>query len=471
MISPNHAVPSVVVLVALLSIAGAGVAHAAPSNDDFGSARVISVVPFEDSMSTAGATDESTEPRPSCLPSDLSSASVWYSYTPSPNSVITVDTTNSKYDTVLALYVGSTLETITEIACNDDPDGMVRQARLSAAVGTETVFIQISGYNAATGLLHLRLAAALAPRNDLFASAEEITQLPYLARHSNAQASTESGEPDVCLPPIRSVWFRLPPADTRIEISVQSHGFLAGFVVYRGTALHDLDFVDCFSHPATGTIAAEASETYYVAVVSLEDAGGDFDLSVQLSVPPANDDFANAIAVQVGTRHTTSTRSATMEAHEPRAGCGDIGRTVWYRFSPTAPAAVVASAQGSTFGTTLAVFTGSQLGSLSLLGCGRESGVADGARFGFIAEPGQTYYVQIGGYSGRWGDLHFRLEYGGSSEHGGAGYDGRRADVHVRPEAGLPLFVGGEAQYGPNEGGRYRFCVVEYIVIGLRYCL
>lgn len=132
------------------------VAVSGPANDNFGSAIDIGSVPSTRTATTTNATTEGGEQlglSSSCGPRSGSyGKTVWYRFTPSSDMTLTVDTSGSDYDTVLAAYIGGSLGG-SRIACNDDASG-TGQSRLSfnAAVGTIYHF-QVGGYNGASGNL------------------------------------------------------------------------------------------------------------------------------------------------------------------------------------------------------------------------------------------------------------------------------------------------------------------------------
>ena len=130
-----------------LPILTAQVPHAAaqmapPPHDDFGAAIPVKVLPFVDKeRDVRGATW--SEPDPdyvSCgAPIDQT---VWYDVTPANDSRVTVDTFNSTYVTVVAVYTGERAG-LTEVACSRNP----YQARVSfdAAAGT-TYHVMIAAF-------------------------------------------------------------------------------------------------------------------------------------------------------------------------------------------------------------------------------------------------------------------------------------------------------------------------------------
>src|SRR6201988_5280703 len=86
--------------------------------------------------------------------------------------------------------------------------------------------------------------------------------------------------------------------------------------------------------------------------------------------PPPNDNFASAEVVVgclgtiVGT-NVGATREPLEPNHAPDNGGGN--RSVWYRWQAPATSSVTFTTAGSSYDTVLAVYTGSNVGSLSSL--------------------------------------------------------------------------------------------------------
>ncbi len=147
------------VLVALLAaaawllFAGPRSASAVPLNDNFGSATLIASVPYTVSQNNAGATTEAGEP----APCGSIGATAWWKFTPTVDMNVTADTVGSAYDTVLAAYVGTSLSTLINLACNDNFSGLQSQVSFMARAGY-TYQIQAGGNSGATGSLTLNVS-------------------------------------------------------------------------------------------------------------------------------------------------------------------------------------------------------------------------------------------------------------------------------------------------------------------------
>lgn len=87
----------------------------APANDDFADARVISALPFGETVDTTAATGEADEPQPQCF--WPGAGTVWYAFTPDATATLLFSAQQSGYLFGVAVYSGDTLGTLQEAAC------------------------------------------------------------------------------------------------------------------------------------------------------------------------------------------------------------------------------------------------------------------------------------------------------------------------------------------------------------------
>jgi len=80
-------------------------------------------------------------------------ASLWWTFAPPDDGVLTLSTTNSDFDTLLAVYTGNRVNALTEIASNDDAfDGSgFSQVELGVKVN-QIYHIAIDGFGGASGV-------------------------------------------------------------------------------------------------------------------------------------------------------------------------------------------------------------------------------------------------------------------------------------------------------------------------------
>jgi M6 family metalloprotease-like protein/uncharacterized repeat protein (TIGR01451 family) len=117
----------------------------------------------------------------------------------------------------------------------------------------------------------------------------------------------------------------------------------------------------------------------------------------------ANDGFTNATVI--------SNRSFTSSASNSNAGIEDgefaqngcpLGRTLWFKYAPSRDVRIKVDTQNSNFDTVLNVWRGTSLATLQAQACNDDADAANDVRYSrvpeFVANAGQTYYFQAGGY-------------------------------------------------------------------------
>jgi Ca2+-binding RTX toxin-like protein len=133
-----------------LAVVGAAPAWAvAPDNDNFANAQA-QTGSFTDSLNNTDATTEGSEPLvPSCInPLESVGKTVWYGLTVNAGDEVSADTLGSNFDTVLVVYTGASLGSLSQIACNDDGGGGGGASVLEFTASSSTTYwIQASGYN------------------------------------------------------------------------------------------------------------------------------------------------------------------------------------------------------------------------------------------------------------------------------------------------------------------------------------
>jgi Ca2+-binding RTX toxin-like protein len=161
--SPGHpklirgaAIPVAVLLFVLLA---PGAAHGAPpSNDDFADAiSVPEPLPFTDTRSTSEATIQDGEPGVADFGCGFIAATVWYTFTPSVDSIVAADTVGSDFDTIVAVWKGGGLDSLSLVGCADDSrTGLLSSVPFLAEAGVE-YHVQVGGFVGQGGSLSFRL--------------------------------------------------------------------------------------------------------------------------------------------------------------------------------------------------------------------------------------------------------------------------------------------------------------------------
>lgn len=122
-----------------------------------------------------------------------------------------------------------------------------------------------------------------------------------------------------------------------------------------------------------------------------------------VAAPPVNDNFANAqtLVGNSGQAVVVSNSEATKETNEPVHAFNRGGRSVWYKFVAAGNGVLTLSTASSLFNTTLAVYTGSNVGSLTRVGANNDKieGFGWSARSRVVVgtQTGTTYYIAVDG--------------------------------------------------------------------------
>jgi len=142
-----------VVLALLASAAPARAAplSTAPANDESAGAVVFTSLPYSATQDTTGATQGGSDPT-DCL-SGHQFNSVWYKFSPSAMTYVTLNTYASTYDTNITVYEG-TITPAAQVACNDDHLANRSRVNFFAYSGTD-YYIYIAAWAAGGGTLHL----------------------------------------------------------------------------------------------------------------------------------------------------------------------------------------------------------------------------------------------------------------------------------------------------------------------------
>lgn len=255
---------------------GAAAALAAPINDDFGSASLVSALPFSDSVDASSATTEPGEPQ-SCF---FSSQTVWYAITPSRDETLVADTSGSATIGQITAYRadGTGFGGLSFLSCaNFGP-----QRAVFAAQAGKTYYLQAS-LPFGPGTLHVNLNAATPPANDDFAAATTVGSTPFSDNVDLTGATVQAGEPTSCqgTSSLATAWYAFTPAQSGSYVARRSDfGVLAA---YTGAGLGSLNQIACTSGPMY--FHADAGTTYYLQVAT--PAGQSGPVQLTLDVAPA----------------------------------------------------------------------------------------------------------------------------------------------------------------------------------------
>jgi len=287
-------------------------------NDNFANAQIINGSSGTVTGNNIGTTKESGEPNHVGI---SGGASVWYRWTAPASGSVTMTTAGSNFDTLLAVYTGSSVNALTSIASNDDasPSDLSSRVTFNAVAGT-IYRIAVDGFFGATGSIVLNWnSLPVGPANNNFVSAQTITGNSGSVGGNNANASKEAGEPNhggdsggV------SVWYVWQaPGSGTMTINTVGSNFDTLLGVYTGSSVSNLTTIasnDDESFPSTltsrVTFNAVVGTTYRLAVDGFNGGVGNIVLNWSQSVPPSQP-TANAATNVTGNSFTSNWSSSS----------------------------------------------------------------------------------------------------------------------------------------------------------------
>lgn len=382
---------------------------ARPGNDDFEAAFIISAGTMSVQGQTLAATREDLEPMHA---GNGGGGSVWWRWTAPLSGPITLNTEGSHFDTLLAVYEGSSMEELRLIAADDDSgEGSASRLTFSATAGME-YRIAVDGYNGARGNYVLNLAGFLPrPANDDFASRFLIEGTQASVAGNNTGASVEPGEPP--LGGGRSIWWTwTAPANGPFSADTSGSIFDTILAIYTGESVGALDRVGMDGDQgANGSgrinFFARAGTAYHFAVDGQSGGSGDMTLNLAPFEPAQPNDFfeERSSVPHLATRVFGSNAGSTSQGEEPSTTGGGHRKSVWWTWTAPRGGTATFTTEGSSFDTVLAVYTGVLGVDLALIAIDDDSASGLASAIAFQATAGERYQIQVGGYNGAEGAI------------------------------------------------------------------
>jgi hypothetical protein len=144
---------------ACLLVSPAAARPAAPPNDNFASAAVLSGTAATATGTNIDATKEPGEPEHAGQPGGRS---VWWRWTAPAAGGVTIDACDSSFDTVLAVYTGTSVDALIPVKSNDDTDACDFGSSVTfVAVSGQVYSIAVDGNDEEEGEVGLRLQPTL----------------------------------------------------------------------------------------------------------------------------------------------------------------------------------------------------------------------------------------------------------------------------------------------------------------------
>ncbi len=394
-----------------------------PANDLFANASFLIGNSGTTSGSNAGAAFESGEPNPR-----LGGASVWYRWTAPTTGFVEFLVQGNNFDTLCAVYSGSSVSSLTEIASNDDDlpaDQTMTSSKLRFACVSGTNYqIAVDGFQGQNGTVTLSWNPITALANDYLSTAQNISGTTGSVTSTNFGASKESNEqPHGGDLGGASIWYKWTAPETgKITFNTAGSNFDTLLSVYTGSVMPLLIRVasnndKVFDQDTTSEVSfvAQAGTTYRIAVDGSNGKTGNSILNWHFTGAPANNQFANAQVLSGANFSIVGNNEfATVEANEPTYNSFTPRASLWYSWTAPASGDYSLGTYGTNFYFILAGYTGTSLANLVRL---QEYPSSD---IYFTATQGMTYFFSINSFDESEGDFTFYCtSYSGAAPNSG----------------------------------------------------
>jgi fibronectin type 3 domain-containing protein len=355
---------------------------AVTSNDAFANRATLTGDNGSNSASNATATKESGEPNHA---GNVGGKSLWWSWTAPQAGTFTVDTVGSSFDTVLGVYTGSNVSSLTVRGSDDDSGGnLVSRTVVQVTAGT-TYAIAVDGYGAASGTVNLNHAFTPSP------------SLPSPPPSMSASDGTFSDRV--------SLEWTAGSGATSYDVRRGTSANFSSATLLGNTA--SLAFDDTTAVPGT---------TYHYWIVSKNSAGSALNPAGPdtgfRTAATSNDNFVNrSLLTGSSASVTTSNTTATKEGNEPNHADNAGGRSLWWRWTAPSSGTLSVDTIGSSFDTLLAVYTGTGVSALTSRAADDDSAGNGLSRVSFAVTGGSEYQVAVDGYAGASGSVKLQLTF------------------------------------------------------------
>jgi hypothetical protein len=386
------------------------------------------------------ATAESTEPHVA----KGGGKSLWLSWQAPSDGIAVFDTRGSAFDTVLAIYTGSSLGTLTELGSDDDGGGFLTSRVTFTAIKGLEYQIAVDGFFGASGnvVLNWRLesVADVLPRILL----QPENQAVGLGADATFRVvATALGR-------LQYQWLfncaaLLDQTNDTLQVRAVGPGQVGLYSVQVSSAERTVesDRVTLQINSTIGGVVKVFARDKLPDVLQTE-----LPRTLRVSGPRVRPQFAAVAQGSTGLQ-IFNTFGATKAPQEPNH-CGVAGgASYWFALRVDSDGLLSVSTEGSDFDTVLAVYTwpGTILDPLVLVACDDNGGRNGQDSFlRFSASHGAIYYIAVDGVNGTVGTV--RLSY--ALDRSDTSLTGRQVG-----EASGPLSAF-QASFDGENGRRYR---------------
>ncbi|MDB6057866.1 MAG: hypothetical protein JWO95_1710, partial [Verrucomicrobiales bacterium] len=373
-----------------------------PIKDNFAARTTINSLTILGSASNVGATSEASEPLHAGKPGGKS---MWLTWVPTLSGVATVSTIGSSFDTLLAIYQGTSLTSLTNIVSDDETGGFHNSQVSFNVTGGKSYIIAVDGAAGQSGNIILNCNIAL------LQSVATVLQQPVdktVGTNNGASFTVDASGSSLnyqwyfngAAISGATGWTYTLNTVTPSAVGVYQVKLQSGSQVIFGTpAQLQINFSDT-GVDANARAYDKLADAFFAQIAATQAQG-----RIHSKAAPARGFTGTQVF---------STYNSTQDPGEPE-NCGvPGGASSWFVYQPPYSGMLTIDTDGSNFDTLLGVYTGNgnDFSSLVSVACDNNSGTnGRTSKVTFNAVGGTIYYIAVDGVNGAYGTvyLHYNL--------------------------------------------------------------
>jgi len=357
-----------------------------PKNDDFSRAQKIEPEGGAFVTYSKFAGREEVEPDHAGLA--RSDDSLWWKWYPAVDSNVIIDTAGSDFDTIIAVYQGEALDSLTEVGAVDDSFGRKAGYLNFHAIAGECYYIAVSAYGADKG-------ASLRLRVEPEGQPDWIEPVVSILQPGDGLVTTD---PSIAL--AGYAFDPEPNASGVKSVFIRVNGEMVG----GGASGLPEWYVEVFLMPGLNRIEVSAVDW---ANNRSEVVGMDVRF---ISYDPPNDHLHQALPLDGNTGQVSTDNSdATKEMQEPYHAGNMGGRSLWYQFKPESDGKLTLMTRRTQVDTLIALYEAAEPINrwlrevISNDDVNTDTGTS---RIDQAVRAGHTYYLALDGFCGESGSIN-----------------------------------------------------------------
>jgi len=396
-----------------------------PTNDAFQTPTTLGGSSGTVTGETQGATRQTKEGEPQHA-GNKGGGSLWWKFQPTSDGLLTLDTKGSALkDTLLAVYQGDDLKSLTVVASNDNISSTNLWSginRLPVEAG-KPLMIAVDGKDRLRGGVKLNYLLQLEAIYNNFAEPKVITGSSWTDLRNNGASPAYSKEanegPHASEAAYKSVWYQWTPGVSgTAEVWTTNNSFATVLAAYRGSAVDKLTVIAADTNSARKssriTFGVLPGQTYQIVVDGRNKTAGAFTINGYVhGTPPVNktnQPIVRPTNQSIPTALGLTGAPVRVTGNNLNASQGNLGGpSVWYTWTSQKTNYATVHTLGSGLDTKVAVYRITD-GSLSVVTNNNQECINDNARSGvrwsqvsFPPTLGATYYIEVSGARGSTG--------------------------------------------------------------------